>query len=271
MVDLLIGITTVNGPDLVFACLRSLQNFPPSIPYRLLIVNDGSTGVTERILNDIAVMFEADIIHHKNGETPANKGIPEGWNDIVGNAQAHGIPYALILNDDIEFLPNRAIEAALYIHQKNERIGAVGLQPYYRVPSGWIPTWPTDYPMTKPALVPRAAGCSFMTSTAAWEQVGQFDPQFTSHFEDVDYAVRLHQRGYASVNIPQGVQHGWSQTFQRNPELHGHLRLEVSKMKFLKKWGQLPDAFTIPSPRELQFLSPEGIESHATCEFRRVY
>lgn len=241
---LLIGITTVNGPDRVFACLKSIrETFPPKVDYELLVVDDGSDPRNSDMLKIVCTLFNAEYWCHadKNGR-PTNRGIPAGWNTIAETACNRNIPFALISNDDIQYL-DRAIDDGVEVLKRNDAVVTVGLSALFGTQSGLTRSWPEDYPQIKPVRVLHSIGCSFMVRTIPWRKLGGWDEQFISHFEDVDFGVRLNQAGGVAVNIPVTVLHDWSKTFKENPSLFGHLRLETSRRLFLKKHGKTSREF----------------------------
>lgn len=82
-----LGVPVLNRPDLLEACLRSID-----IPVRLVIIDNG--GVTD----EIQLPDDAWVV-----QPPSNLGVAASWNFIIRTAPAD--PYWLIANADVEFGP----------------------------------------------------------------------------------------------------------------------------------------------------------------------
>jgi len=231
-VPLHVAVTTVNGAERVFACFRSIENFPPQEPVKRVILDDGSCQDQRKGLVELAEVFGAEVAQHSH-----NEGISRSWNDCVSWAKTQKSDDIAILNDDIELLPG-SLDDAFALLRTNPKVGLVGIPPYNRHATGFVLDWPADQPRGKPLLVPWPKGCSFVVRVEAWEAVEGWDTRFKSHFEDVDFALRLWDAGWLCVTSPTGALHAWSQTFAQNPQLQGHLRLEVSRRRFQAKWGK---------------------------------
>jgi GT2 family glycosyltransferase len=117
-----------------------------------------------------------------------------------------------------------------------------------------------------PHRVVAANGYCFMVKKQVWEQVGWFDEEYISFYEEVDFGVRCWQAGLQSFNIPWPViNHEWSSTFAQNGQLLlPQVRMENSRRRFIQKWGAdlinlIPKLkFELPPPTELRWLTPKG-------------
>lgn len=138
----------------------------------------------------------------------------------LGCAQAAG-EYLVIMNDDIRVITPDWIEAMLGMAQR-EGVGAVG--PKLLFPDGRIQhagvvilrgcpghvyyEWPKDaegYGLG--AQVARnyiaVTGACLMVSKRAFDEVGGFSLRYPLNYNDVDFCLKLHERGYRSVYVPQ--------------------------------------------------------------------
>lgn len=248
---MLIGVTTVNGSGRVLGCIRSFTEvFPTSCAYQGIIVDDGSDESHARLLDEIGSLYDFKVIHHQR-----NLGIPAGWNTIAQHAAAQGHEHAVILNDDVFVLP-QTLERAVEVFARNPRLATLGLVPVYQTESGLHRSWPDGVRWDAFYRCRHSFGCSFLLRVSVWEEIGGFDAQFRSHFEDVDFGIRAQEAGYVALNSPYPVLHGWARTFAENPHLHGHLWLEVSRRLFRRKHGKDPHEFG-PYP-EVTVETPEG-------------
>jgi len=256
---MLIGITTVNGPERVMACIRSFREvFPCGVQHRGVIVDDGSGQGPAEYLDEIGHLYGYEVIHHKDSkDRPLNTGIPAGWNSVARHAATNGENEVLVLNDDVEILPGSICGAWTFL-RGNPKVATLGLVPLFRTPTGIQWDWPEGLSRDLPHRVQHSYGCAFFLHVQAWQDVGGFDERFKSHFEDVDFGIRVQEAGWFALNGPFPVLHDWSKTFKDNPDLRGHLRLEISRRKFREKWGKDPKDFPPLSPAEVWIEQPDG-------------
>lgn len=259
--SLLIGVPTLNGSERVFSLLRSFESFPPNISYEMLIVDDGSDSRESDFIQEVCESFDADLVRHVDKkDRPENRGVPAAWNTIRSHTIEHGFTHTIILNDDIQILPG-AIDSAYYVLSNNSGLGVVGIPPFHKQPSGMRRHGPEEIDPGIPWRCRVPPGCSFGVSIDTFHDVGEFDENFKAHFEDVDYALRCAQAQKVNVTIPQGVLHDWSATFKSNPKMKGHLRLELSRRLFKKKWGATPEYLFAQCPCDrvrLNYLDLSG-------------
>lgn len=255
---MLIGITTVNGPERVMSCIRSFREvFPTTVEHAGLVVDDGSNKNEADVIDQVAGLFGFDVIHHQDDKgRPENRGIPSGWNAIVQRARDGGHEWACVLNDDVAILPG-TLESAESLASLNPSVALIGLVPLHTNKTGLQLSWPDRCPRGVIYQPLYSYGCAFLVRTSAWKQVGGYDEQFKSHFEDVDFSLRVVDAGYVILNTPYPVLHDWSSTFKDNSSLHGHLRLEISRRLFRKKWGK--DMHDFPPRPDVSIDTPHGV------------
>jgi len=192
-----------NRADLTRVCLESLfTHADPEILTEIIIVDDCSTDGTDEYLrslgNQVRVLRNESrgcFGHNINRAAPVARG-----------------EYLLLLNNDTEVTPfwlRRMLDAA----QRDLAIGVVGNRQLYPG-SGTInhagmvfnsecrpihlyPGKPADF---WPANVSRefqaVTGSCWLVRRSVFVELGGFDPKFQNGWEDVDFCLRLRERGY---------------------------------------------------------------------------
>ena len=137
----------------------------------------------------------------------------------LGRQHARG-EFLLLLNDDVHAAYPNPVLRLLEMGQR-PGVGAVGAKLTY--PDGrlqhagivLLPSGPTHVHIAKPGdfpgyfgatLTPRnysaVTAAAMLTSTEAFDAVGGFDPAFARDFNDVDYCLRLREKGYRIAWTP---------------------------------------------------------------------
>ena len=111
-----IGIITYNRKDLLKESLRSALDQKTSVPFEILIIDDGSTDGTEEML---ATLFKDSRIRYlklkQNVGRPVARNI--GIKNMLGNC--------LIWLDDDDALPDGALDSQVKCLQKNPEVDVV--------------------------------------------------------------------------------------------------------------------------------------------------
>ncbi|HEX5109979.1 MAG TPA: glycosyltransferase [Vicinamibacterales bacterium] len=196
-----------NRAELTLRCLRSLLEIA-SPSFEVICVDNQSSDQTTQLLNRLDGVR---IIR-----MPQNVGFLRGC--AAAAAVARG-KYLLFLNNDTELLPG-GLEAAVETLDHSPTIGAVGgqlvwpdgrlqeagaivwadgsCQAYGRGESPWAP----EYAFTRD--VDYCSAALLMTPRSLFAEMGGFDDRFApAYYEDVDYCVRLWQRGLRVVYEPR--------------------------------------------------------------------
>lgn len=233
--------TKGNGPRLT-ACLESIRKSTlPDAQIEVIVVNNGnSLGRLPQLPSKLKVLEERR---------------PFNWAAYNNRAvRASSGEYLLFLNDDVTALHGGWLDAMLA--EFTGPTGAVGaklLYPSGRIqhvgimlsagPEGGHPFkfQPRDFPgLNGELLVPRkvdaVTGACLMTPRVAFESLNGFDERFSENYNDVDYCLRLQERGQTIVVTPTAeLLHAESST---RP-----LRVLPKERQFFReRWLNRPDA-----------------------------
>lgn len=206
--ELSVVIVSWNARDVLANCLRSLQVHPPSLPWEVVVVDNGSRDGT---------------VAHLRAEHP--------WVRIVANRTNRGLPAAnnqgmvaargtllLICNPDVVFTPG-AIDALVAALERHPEAGWV--VPRLRHPDGRLQTSAGELPSLLQALAgrqlngrrpggfwwdgwahdeERAIGrgheAAYVVRRAAVVDVGLQDEAYVLDWEGFDWTDRFHRRGW---------------------------------------------------------------------------
>jgi N-acetylglucosaminyl-diphospho-decaprenol L-rhamnosyltransferase len=249
--DVTVTIVTVNyhARELLLACLGALENAPPSVPYRVVLVdNSPGDGTAEAI----RARFPAvEIVSNA-----VNVGFGRACNQAI---RASASPYVLLLNPDTEVQPG-ALDTLLAAMGEEPRVAAVGPRLLYpdgryqhsafRQPDfaqalfGFFEVVPLDsrwngrYPPPRsdaPRAVEHLLGACLLLRRAALDAVGLLDERFFIYFEETDWCARARQAGWQLWQVPAAsvLHHGGGTTRHVAEEMS--LQFHRSQALFYRK------------------------------------
>lgn len=226
MPTLSIVIVNYKTPALLRNCLASLSATIRATSYEVIVVDSESDGEAPRILTEEFPDVQCIAFHENTGYAKAvNAGIARAQGD-----------YLLILNTDIVATEHAIDMLVAYMETegKRERVGMVGPKLYgfeniyqrsaFRFPSPLtIVLRRTPLGRSKlfqdhldafllkdknllktlePTRVDWLMGAALLVSKEALARVGPMDEAFFMYFEDVDWARRFWEDGYAVIYHP---------------------------------------------------------------------
>ena len=237
-----VGISTYNGATRVDELLASLEKHTKPIEggYEVFVLDDGGKQKNFESLKEVCGNYGVAVDRHDE-----NVGISATWNDLTRHFDSE---FMVLLNDDL-ILVEGWLEAMLYFAENNH-FGTAGLPMWSprnnkkpelgwrKIRHGWKPF--LAYPKKTPLRVPAAPGPCFIFKRTLFDFIGGFDLRYWSFFEEVDFALSLAKYGFPSFILPDPwVYHYWAKTFAENPELGANERMELSRSRFVAKWGAL--------------------------------
>lgn len=205
-------IPTYNGAHLLGPCLEALMANPPAnCEMELVIVDDGSSDGTTDLFGNLDDRVRL-ISRQENG------GFATACND--GAEAVSGSDFVVFLNNDTiplaGWLDALVEEAAA--HPQAAAIGAKLLHPDGVIQHAGIAIgqdrWPhhiyAGFPDQHPAvnrprpMVAATAAC-LLVRTATFEDLGGFDTEYRNGYEDIDFCLRLGERGMEVRYCPASV------------------------------------------------------------------
>jgi GT2 family glycosyltransferase len=179
--------------------------------YELVVVDNHSTDRTIEAVQekypDVVLLIQ-----------PVNKGFAAGANAGLQRAIEKKADFALIINNDVLVMPSMltaliesltpdvgAVAPMIYYMDEPERIWSAGFlrDPILLEPRGsargqvdrgqWLTPFNVDYLL----------GCALLISVPLLKEVGLFDERYFFYYEDLDLSLRIKQKGYRLINVPQ--------------------------------------------------------------------
>jgi GT2 family glycosyltransferase len=230
---LTIIILSYNTKDLLRQTLKSI---PHHQDFKIVVVDNASTdGSTTMIKHEFP-----SVILIKN---TTNEGFAKANNQVISDLNSE---YVMLLNSDVE-LGNLAIEKMLDYLDNHSKVGAI--TPKVVLPNGEL-DWACHRGMPTPwnafcyfagfeRLFPKrslfagyhqkyldlnsthqveaTSATAMIVRASAIEQVGLLDERFFFYAEDLDWCLRIRQKGFSIVYFPQAeVLHKKSQSGKLN-------------------------------------------------------
>ncbi|HCK82749.1 MAG TPA: glycoside hydrolase family 99-like domain-containing protein [Candidatus Competibacter sp.] len=234
-------VPVFNQLDYTACCLASIHRHPPAARYELIVVDDGSSDATGRLLGAIPGL--------RYLRNPENLGFLRTANR--GAAEARG-RYLLFLNNDTQVLPGW-LDRLLEVFATRPDAGIAGAKLIY--PSGHLQEAGAalrrdgtvdliglnDDP-AKPQYnilreVDHCSGAGLLIETALFRELGGFDDIYApAYFEDCDLSLRVRQRGRKVFYQPAAeIVHHLSVTTHQDG--HKSRQIERNKHIYLERWG----------------------------------
>lgn len=239
-----------------FACVQSLINYPPNVPYQFIVIdNDEKSIIKEKLISLFpTVMYVTN---------PKNTGFGAGNN--IGAKIAKG-KYLFFLNPDTLLHPNsidalfnyldknsQSIAVSPILLDKNENPyplqGAKILTPYNGVvvlsflnkifPHNSISNyyWLKNSNKNSVREVEVLPGTAFMIRKNIFDDIGGFDEKFFLYFEEFDLCKRLYDKQYKMYSIPESqVTHFWGKSTEERNDIK-LIFIQSRKYYFSKHFG----------------------------------
>lgn len=220
-----------------------------------IFIVDNSPSPTPEF-NDLDVTY---IFNNKN------LGYGAAHNIAIRQTIAQNIPYHLVINPDISFLPEILLEMEQFMNNHPD-IGQIMPKVYYPngeiqylckliptpfdllfrrfLPKKWTKKRTEQFEMRNTGYdkimdVPYLSGCFMFLRTEALKEVGLFDERFFMYPEDIDLSRRMHQK-FRTVFYPEvSIIHHHAQSSYINFKM---LFVHIFNMtKYFNKWGWMFD------------------------------
>jgi GT2 family glycosyltransferase len=210
-------------------CLESIAVAPPLISYEIIVIDNASSDGSKEYFEEKTREGEISFIRN---DPPLHFALSCNQ----GAALASG-DYVLFLNNDTEAFPGW-LDAMVQTVERDASVGAVGAKLLYAdgtIQHAGVAFYTSrftgltnpfhlfkDFPGTAPAVNEEreyqvVTGACLLTPRKIFSESGGFDTVFVNCFEDVDYCLRLRERGYKVIYTPQAeLIHHEGQTPGRN-------------------------------------------------------
>ncbi|HEX3663873.1 MAG TPA: glycosyltransferase [Rhizomicrobium sp.] len=239
-----IVIPVHNKFEVTYYCLCSILFAFNETPFEIIVVDDGSTDETAKILEfvDGIQLLRRTSAH----------GFVQACND--GAALACG-ELMVLLNNDTE-VTTRWLDELVSVFRNFDRVGLAGSKLVYpdgRLQEAGGVIWGSGNPWNvgrhgnaddpKYNYLRKAdyvSGACMMIQRSLWNDVGGFSPEFApAYFEDTDLAMKVRSRGRFVVYVPAStVYHFEGQSAGTNTATGMKAFQELNRPKFRKKWAQ---------------------------------
>lgn len=212
--DISICIVSTDGREDLLRCLESVFRHPPSVPFEVLVLDNGSTdGTAEAVSGRFGDRVELISL-------PARRGKAENDSALMSRARGR---WCLLLNEDSELTPGAAdaLREALEHDPQAAAAGARLVSPAgVTQPSAW------RFPGVRAALagalfahrrmtvqsggrqigqVDWVQSAGMLVRRAAFEKVGPLDPAFFVYSDEVDWQRRAHDAGWSVLHVPDAT------------------------------------------------------------------
>ena len=202
-------ISLYNNAEYTKACLESLEASRGEVPFRVILVDNGSTDGTRELLE--AWQDRAEVV--RPGE---NLGFAKGNN--LGATYGTS-PYLLFLNNDtvaepgwldrmvaeMDANPDIGIAGAKLLYP-NRTVQHAGLEIINGVPDHVFRNAPEDDPQANVARdLDMITGACMMIRRELFGTLGGFDSKYVNGVEDVDLCLRVRDRGFRVRYVPEAV------------------------------------------------------------------
>lgn len=228
-----IGIPTLNGPDRLKRCLKSILKHTPLAEYEALVIVSDDNSSQDHLAQNKTICTE----HGVELLTSENRlGVAQQWNRLTRHTPA---PLMVLMNDDVEVVPDW-LEALSFSIKNNQHAGMVSLKAYQGVNSDHF-TPPTIASYNEAIMeqghgLISSHGFLFGFERSKFDAIGGFDPQFLAFYEEVDFGVRLLLNNWPPYILSYPIvlhQGGATTTDPRN--LDAQKTLSESRGKFKAK------------------------------------
>ncbi len=195
-------------PPFLSCCLAQTHS-----DFELLVIDNLSTDNTLDVLSEV-VDSRVHVVRNKH-----NVGYAAACNQGARYFLDRGVCEVLFINNDTEFTPD-LFESLLALRTHYDADAITPRVSFAEEPSinwyagGRFSFWkgfqgehlgegkrhdPTD---VEPRWTPVAPGCCVLFSSATFERIGLFDPNYFVYFEDTDYFIRMARTGLRLLYAP---------------------------------------------------------------------
>ncbi|MFL6280569.1 MAG: glycosyltransferase family 2 protein [Vicinamibacterales bacterium] len=190
--QLTVGITTRNRPESLRRCVESLRHIDHLAPEILVFDDASEIPAAETLKSHTRVRII------RNVQGPGNI---VGRNTLVRTA---GAATVLLLDDDAALLDGPSVERAIAIIRTDGQVGAVA----FAQANADGTSWPEEMQPGRgqaPRYVPAFIGFAHLLNRDVFVDLGGYRETFVFYGEEKEYCLRLLDRGYRVVYLPDAL------------------------------------------------------------------
>lgn len=200
-------IPTLNGAELLAACLASFVKTVDRIPYELIVIDDGSEQEQKARVKSAAIRYGCKLI-----ERPSRGGYAKAVNEGIQHASGQ---YVLLLNNDVRFHQSGWLDLLLQTADSASNIGIVGcrlLYPDHTIQHAGGTLLPgviydhlyrgerEDHPVAAMTYdIASVTGALMLIKREVLDDIGRLSEEYLLSYEDVDYCLRARQAEWRVV------------------------------------------------------------------------
>ena len=258
--DCAVVIVTYNSADCIGDLLGSLSAAAPGLRLRTVVVDNGSSDDTVRVVRDIRGVTLI--------ESKANLGYAGGIN--VGRSFAGSYSALLVLNPDVVLQegavtrmhaalsdPAVGIVAPALIDPGGRRLQSLRREPTLPRAIGdglfggrvrWRPGWLSEIVREEnsyqiPQAVDWATGAVLLISASCDRVVGNWDERFFLYSEETDYARRARSAGFRIQYVPSA--HAWHHEGASGASARLVALMAVNRVRYVEKHRRSPSVYRV--------------------------
>lgn len=257
--DITVSIASYNTRELLRACLESLRQTRDETSLQIIVADNGSMDGTIEMLR-IEYSFDVELV-----ETGGNVGYGRANNAAFEQARGR---YFVALNSDTQVQPN-ALKTMLSFMDDHPEAGACGPQ-LLNTDGTNQPSWGDDMTWRglleeqfgvqklrgklassstrtkkneqaedseleneEPREVEQICGACQFVRSAAYRQIGGYDPKYFMYHEDVDLNIRLRAAGWKCYFVPSAkVSHHLGASSERSWQSRARMVSALNKSRY---------------------------------------
>ena len=250
-------------------CLTSILQ-AEDVPYEVVVVDNGSTDDTPRVLDDLRERFAADGHELRAFFNEENVGACRGRNQAMREADGD---FFVFLDNDTVICTHDWLTRMQGVLDTQEGARIVGPKMTYPFEphdvqcagvgisrTGRVQFRGRGDPRDDPRLNERRdvqclISACFMSPRALYDEIGELDEAYSPiQFEDFDFCYRARQSGYRVLYTPAVEVHHWeSITSNETPTLPNREVMLKNWLRFKRQWRHMYSQEDGPSDEECKW------------------
>lgn len=227
-----IAIPMYNAVEYSQLCVTRIRQTTAGIPYKIHVLNNGSTDATGSWLSGVA---EPDI---EIQTVATNQGAPRGKNIILNHI--HPTDFVLFIDNDIELLPEW-YAPFFSLFASDPRTGVAGIEGY----NVWVRKDHRDLARVAGDGVRSCdilRGCFMFARGEVVARLGRFDENCGMYWhDDDDFCIRAIGEGYRNYQVPTGqvLHHESRSSSTTYPDVRNPAESARVQQYLVQKWRRL--------------------------------